>query len=161
VPEGWEFCRLNFVYWLGDGEKQTGESLPSYLESKYLHNKSDATILNSGKIVNPDTRVFWLMAKIRAKFFDVLVRGYIGSTFKTMNIAPNIYERYVQIILEFYKNLFRDNKIGSAIPHLNKKLFHNLIILILPFSEQKRILDRLDIISPILLKYSDLEEQEN
>jgi type I restriction enzyme S subunit len=159
VPESWEFCRLNFVCWLGDGEKQTGESLP-YLEAKYLRGKSDATILNSGKVVNPDTKVILVDGENSGEVFDISERGYIGSTFKTMNIAPNIYERYIQVILEFYKNMFRDSKIGAAIPHLNKKLFHNLIIAVPPYSEQKRILDRLDTITPMLLQYSDYEEKE-
>jgi type I restriction enzyme S subunit len=160
VPEGWEFCRLNFVCWLGDGKKQTGEALP-YLEAKYLRGKSDATILNSGKVVNPNSKVILVDGENSGEVFDIMERGYIGSTFKTMNIAPNIYERYVQIILEFYKNLFRDSKVGAAIPHLNKKLFHNLIIAIPPYSEQKRILDRLDTLTPMLLRYSAVEVQES
>jgi type I restriction enzyme S subunit len=159
VPDSWELCRLNFVCWLGDGEKNTGESLP-YLEAKYLRGKSDATILNSGKVVNPDTKVILVDGENSGEVFDISERGYIGSTFKTMNIAPDIYERYIQVILEFYKNLFRDSKIGAAIPHLNKKLFHNLIITIPPYSEQKRILDRLDTITPMLFLYSDIEEKE-
>jgi type I restriction enzyme S subunit len=160
VPEGWEFCRLNFVCWLGDGEKLTGEPLP-YLEAKYLRGKSDATILNSGKVVNPNSKVILVDGENSGEVFDITERGYIGSTFKTMNIATNIYERYIQIILEFYKNLFRDSKVGAAIPHLNKKLFHNLIIAIPPYSEQKRILDRLDTLTPMLLKYFAFEIQES
>ena len=35
--------------------------------------------------------------------------------------------------------LFRDNKTGSAIPHLNKDLFKNLLIGIPPLTEQQRI----------------------
>ncbi|MDR2918093.1 MAG: restriction endonuclease subunit S [Tannerella sp.] len=159
VPDSWEFCRLNFVCWLGDGEKLTGEPLP-YLEAKYLRGKSDATILNSGKVVNPNTKVILVDGENSGEVFDITERGYIGSTFKTINIAQNIYERYIQIVLEFYKNLFRDSKIGAAIPHLNKRLFHNLIIAIPPLSEQKRIIDKLNTITPLLLKYLDFENKE-
>jgi type I restriction enzyme S subunit len=159
VPDGWEFCRLNFVCWLGDGEKLVGEPLP-YLEAKYLRGKSDATILNSGKVVNPNTKVILVDGENSGEVFDITERGYIGSTFKTINIAQNIYERYIQIVLEFYKNLFRDSKIGAAIPHLNKRLFHNLIIAIPPLSEQKRIIDKLNTITPLLLKYLDFESKE-
>ena len=159
VPENWEFCRLNFVCWLGDGEKITGESLP-YLEAKYLRGKSEATILNAGKVINPNTKVILVDGENSGEVFDIVERGYIGSTFRTMNIASSVNEQYVQIILEFYKNLFRDSKIGAAIPHLNKKLFHNLVIAIPPFSEQKRIIDRLNSITLLILKYCDFEKEE-
>jgi len=159
IPENWEFCRLSFVCWLGDGEKITGESLP-YLEARYLRGKNKATLQKAGKVINPNTKVILVDGENSGEVFDITERGYIGSTFRTMNIAPNIYDQYIQIILEFYKNLFRDSKIGAAIPHLNKKLFQNLIIAIPPFSEQKRIIDRLDITTLLLLKYSVLEKEE-
>ncbi|MDR0207414.1 MAG: restriction endonuclease subunit S, partial [Bacteroidales bacterium] len=159
VPESWEFCCLNFVCWLGDGEKLTGEMLP-YLEAKYLRRKCEATILKAGKVVNPNTKVILVDGENSGEVFDITERGYMGSTFKTMNIALSVDEQYIQIILEFYKNLFRDSKIGAAIPHLNKKLFHNLIIAIPPFSEQKRIIDRLSVITLLILRYFAFEKEE-
>ena len=44
----------------------------------------------------------------------------------------------------YYKDLFRNSKKGSAIPHLNKDLFSNLTITLPPLAEQHRIVDKLD-----------------
>ena len=43
-----------------------------------------------------------------------------------------------------YQDELRNNKIGSAIPHLNKELFFNLIFPFAPIEEQKRIVEIID-----------------
>jgi type I restriction enzyme S subunit len=42
------------------------------------------------------------------------------------------------------KKLLRENKIGSAIPHLNKKLFKEIKVSIPPYKEQQRIVDSIN-----------------
>jgi type I restriction enzyme S subunit len=40
----------------------------------------------------------------------------------------------------------RENKVGSAIPHLNKKIFKELIVPIPPLNEQRRIVNTIETI---------------
>ena len=40
--------------------------------------------------------------------------------------------------------MLRENKVGSAIPHLNKKLFKAINVPIPPYEEQKRIVNAIN-----------------
>jgi type I restriction enzyme S subunit len=40
--------------------------------------------------------------------------------------------------------MLRENKVGSAIPHLNKKIFKEIEIPLPPLAEQKRIVEAID-----------------
>ena len=138
IPSNWEFVRLNTVCWLSDGKKITGELLP-YLEAKYLRRKALPQLLNSGKLVIPPCKVILVDGENSGEIFNISEKGYLGSTFKVLGMVTYMDSEYVNILLDNYKNLFRDSKIGAAIPHLNKTLFKNLIIGIPPINEQKRI----------------------
>ena len=70
-------------------------------------------------------------------------RGYLGSTFKVLQISPCISEEWLHILLMNYRDLFKNSKVGAAIPHLNKNLFRNLIVGIPPLSEQGKIVSRI------------------
>ena len=43
-----------------------------------------------------------------------------------------------------HQKQLRENKVGSAIPHLNKKLFRDLDIFVPPYQEQIRIVKIID-----------------
>ena len=51
---------------------------------------------------------------------------------------------YLLQVINFYRKLLRENKIGSAIPHLNKKLFKEIKVSIPPYKEQQRIVDSIN-----------------
>ena len=51
---------------------------------------------------------------------------------------------YLLQVIKFYKKLLRENKVGSAIPHLNKKLFKEIKVSIPPYKEQRRIVDTIN-----------------
>ena len=42
-------------------------------------------------------------------------------------------------VISLHRKVLRENKVGSAIPHLNKKLFKEIEVPIPPYNEQKRI----------------------
>ena len=91
--------------------------------------------------------------------FDVPFKGYMGSTFKILGASVHFNLQYLNNILDYYKELFRGNKIGAAIPHLNKSLFKSLIIGLPPFSEQKRIVAEIEKFEPLIAEYDKLEQQ--
>ena len=149
LPKNWAFSRLADIAWLEDGIKIDGEQLP-YLDAKTIRGKQTASMLSCGKAIEKGMQVILVDGENSGEVFEVPYRGYIGSTFKVLQVSYGIEKTYVKLILDFYKNLFKDNKTGSAIPHLNKKIFKSLIVAIPPVSEQKSIVEKVNLITTIL-----------
>ena len=149
LPKNWAFSRLADIAWLEDGIKIDGEQLP-YLDAKTIRGKQTASMLSCGKAIEKGMQVILVDGENSGEVFEVPYRGYIGSTFKVLQVSYGIEKSYVKLILDFYKNLFKDNKTGSAIPHLNKKIFKSLIVAIPPVSEQKSIVEKVNLVTAIL-----------
>ena len=149
LPKNWAFSRLADIAWLEDGVKIDGEQLP-YLDAKTIRGKQTASMLSCGKVIEKGMQVILVDGENSGEVFEVPCRGYIGSTFKVLQVSYGIEKSYVKLILDFYKNLFKDNKTGSAIPHLNKKIFKSLIVAIPPVGEQKLIVEKVNLVTEIL-----------
>ena len=158
LPDGWECIRLSTVCWLGDTKKTSGETLP-YLDAKTLRGKTDIAYLNEGKIVDYGTKVILVDGENSGEVFNVPFRGYMGSTFKILGASKEFNIHYLNTILDFYKDVFRDSKIGAAIPHLNKSLFKSLIIGLPPLAEQERIVTEIEKFESLIAEYDKLEQQ--
>ena len=143
LPINWSFVRLSNLCWLDDGTKASGEKLP-YLDAKYHRGKSEITYLTQGKVVEPPCKAILVDGENSGEIFDITEKGYLGSTFKIMQISKCISEEWLHILLNTYRDLFKNNKVGAAIPHLNKNLFRNLIVGLPPIEEQQRITDRIE-----------------
>ena len=55
-----------------------------------------------------------------------------------------MYTDYVLQVINLHRKTLRENKVGSAIPHLNKKLFKTINMPIPPYEEQKRIVNAIN-----------------
>ena len=141
LPENWAFSRLEEVAWLEDAIKSSGEELP-YLDVKTIRGKQNATMLSSGKIIEKGAQVILVDGENSGEVFEIPCRGYMGSTFRILQVSNLVEMDFIRLVLDYYKNLFKDNKTGSAIPHLNKKIFKSLIIGIPPIEEQRSIVNR-------------------
>ena len=73
------------------------------------------------------------------EIFHTPMEGYQGSTMKVLDIDSNMNAQYILYFVKLYQKALRDNKVGSAIPHLNKKMFRELVIPVPPREEQDRI----------------------
>ena len=158
ISDSWVFVRLSTVCWLGDVAKSTGERLP-YLDAKTLRGKTDKTYLIDGKIVDVGKKVILVDGENSGEVFDIPFRGYMGSTFKTLETVSHFNFGYLNVVLDFYRDTFRGNKIGAAIPHLNKNLFKSLLIGIPPIAEQARIVAEIEKFEPLIAEYDKLEQQ--
>ena len=107
--------------------------------------------MTSGRVVGPPCKVILVDGENSGEIFDVKERGYMGSTFKVLQISQAISEDWLHILLLNYRDLFKNSKIGAAIPHLNKNLFRNIIVGVPPLSEQVRIAER------VVLIYKSIE----
>jgi len=138
LPHNWELVKLSELCWLENGEPYSGKELP-YLDVKYLRGKTQKTLLTNGNIVKVNEKVILVDGENSGEVFIVPELGYLGSTLRILKISGQINKNYLQIILDLHRKLFRDNKTGSAIPHLNKKLFTELLVYLPPLAEQERI----------------------
>ena len=142
-PNNWRFVRLSNLCWLDDGIKASGEKLP-YLDAKYHRGKSENTYLTQGKLVEPPCKAILVDGENSGEIFNITEKGYLGSTFKVLQVSKCISEEWLHILLNTYRELFKNSKVGAAIPHLNKNLFRNLIVGLPPVEEQQRITDRVE-----------------
>lgn len=143
LPEGWKWVRQNEVCKLTDGEKLSGIEYP-YLEVKYLRGTKEKVFQSSGKFVIKGTKVILVDGENSGEVFSVPEDGFMGSTFKALSIQ-NVNEKYLQLFITTKKDLYRNNKKGSAIPHLNKELFFNMPFPLPPtLDEQQRIVNRIE-----------------
>lgn len=147
-PSTWSIARLNAVCQLTDGLKTIGKQC--LLDAKYLRGKSSETTVEQGKLVYKGDNIMLVDGENSGEVFTVPQDGYMGSTFKQLWISSSIYEPYVLAFIQFYKEILRNSKKGAAIPHLNKDLFYGLIIGIPSLHEQKRIVQKIELLSQML-----------
>lgn len=143
VPENWCWVYQNVACQLGDGEKRNDEEHP-YLEVKYLRGSKKADIKKTGKYIKTGTKIILVDGENSGEVFVVSEDGYMGSTFKILDISCGVNEKYLLYFVNSKKDLLRNNKTGSAIPHLNKKLFFSLGFPLPPLEEQRRIVKQIE-----------------
>ena len=158
IPGSWEISRLSFVCWLNESSKTAGESLP-YLDAKTLRGKAEIQFVNEGKIVNTGTKVILVDGENSGEVFNVPYKGYMGSTFKILAYSKEINDEYLNFLLLYHKQIFRDNKKGAAIPHLNKMLFKSILIGIPPKEEQEKIVKEIKKYDLLIAEYDKLEQE--
>lgn len=145
----WKMVTLDTVCKLADGKKQQGTAL-KYLDVKFLRGKNDGEIITSGKFVPANSMMILVDGENSGEIFTSPIDGYQGSTFKLLDISEEISKPFLLYIIKSYQKQFRENKVGSAIPHLNKKMFKELEIPLPPLSEQTRIVSKIEEILGLL-----------
>jgi len=145
TPNNWEVIAMQDICYLSEGEKIENKTLP-YLDVKYLRGKGEAKMLTSGKFVSKNSTLILVDGENSGEIFSVESDGYQGSTLKILNVSDFVDRDFIFKILQKEQSTFRESKVGSAIPHLNKKLFKELPVFLPPLSEQKRIVQKIETI---------------
>ena len=143
LPEGWAAAPMQMLCSLVDGEKQSGVERIN-LDVKFLRGEREAKVLSAGKYVAANTLLILVDGENSGEVFRTSVEGYQGSTFKQLAINDNMYTDYVLQVINLHRKTLRENKVGSAIPHLNKKLFKAIDVPIPPYEEQQRIVNAIN-----------------
>lgn len=143
LPENWCWVKLGTICSLEKGEKSEGKELV-YLDAKTLRGMGEPQFRNSGNVVNKDQKVILVDGENSGEVFVVSCQGYMGSTFKIISMSDKVNEMYIRYFIDHNRDKLRNNKIGSAIPHLNKELFYGLELPFPPFSEQSRIVNHIE-----------------
>ncbi len=145
LPLNWCECKLEDVCSLENGIKSTDLNLP-LLDAKYLRGKKEAEYRNNGVVLNSGDYVILVDGENSGEVFSIPQKGIMGSTFKLLNFASFCEKKYVLYFIHSYQDLFRTNKKGAAIPHLNKEIFKNLELPVPPLAEQGRIVEKIEYI---------------
>ena len=138
LPKGWAITSMQNVCQLADGEKQEGIERIN-LDVKYLRGKGEGELTAKGKYVPADSTMILVDGENSGEIFNTPIEGYQGSTFKLLNINSQMYKPFVLYVIKSHQRNLRENKVGSAIPHLNKKLFREIVIWVPPLREQQQI----------------------
>ena len=142
-PKGWAAAPMQMLCSLVDGEKQSGVERIN-LDVKFLRGEREAKALSAGKYVAANTLLILVDGENSGEVFRTPIEGYQGSTFKQLAIRDNMNTDYVLQVINLHRKTLRENKVGSAIPHLNKKLFKAIEVPIPPYEEQQRIVNAIN-----------------
>ncbi len=128
---------------LTDGEKQSGIERIN-LDVKYLRGEHEAKTLTAGKYTAANSLLILVDGENSGEVFRTSIEGYQGSTFKQLTINNNVNTDYILQVIHLHQKTLRENKVGSAIPHLNKKLFRAIEVPMPPYNEQQRIVNAIN-----------------
>ena len=149
LPKGWSVISMQDVCKLKDGIKLDSTPLIN-LDVKYLRGTSAGKVIDSGKFVTANSYMILVDGENSGEVFKTSIDGYQGSTFKLLDIDQNVNEEYILNVINLHRKALRENKVGSAIPHLNKKLFKAISVPLPPYNEQIRIVEAIKSIFNIL-----------
>lgn len=158
VPINWELCRLENLCSLLNPKIGENGKYP-YLNAKFLRNKTDPEIKEKGRFIQTNTKVILVDGENSGEVFLTHEDGYMGSTFRLLDINSQIYDKYILKLIELWRNPLKKSKKGAAIPHLNKDIFNNIFVGIPPFNEQKRIVNQINSLMPLINEYGNYKEK--
>ena len=144
LPGSWCVAPMGMLCSLSDGEKQIGIERIN-LDVKYLRGERDAKTLTAGKFTPANSLLILVDGENSGEVFRTPIEGYQGSTFKRLSIKDDMNTDYVLQVINLHRKILRENKVGSAIPHLNKKLFKEIEVPIPPYKEQQRIVEAINL----------------
>lgn len=138
LPRNWENVSLGMLCWLENRKRTEGRELP-YLDTKTLRGSADKAFISNGIALKNGEKAILVDGENSGEVFAIPYDGYMGSTFKLLSFSNYINQDYILLIIRNYKELLKNNKTGSAIPHLNKNIFNSLPVGLPPLEEQNRI----------------------
>ena len=138
LHDSWTIVPMQMLCSLTDGEKLDGKGMPN-LDVKYLRGERDFKTLTNGRYVAANSLLILVDGENSGEVFRTPIEGYQGSTFKQLHINKNMLAEYILHVINLHRKALRENKVGSAIPHLDKKLFKAIEVPVPPYDEQVRI----------------------
>ena len=138
LPDSWAVVPMQMLCSLTDGEKLDGKGMPN-LDVKYLRGERDFKTQTNGRYVAANSLLILVDGENSGEVFRTPIEGYQGSTFKQLHINENMLAEYILHVINLHRKALRENKVGSAIPHLDKKLFKAIEVPVPPYDEQVRI----------------------
>ncbi|GBU20437.1 hypothetical protein R80B4_00315 [Fibrobacteres bacterium R8-0-B4] len=110
-----------------------------YLDVRYLRRGILPELKQSGRYLECGTPIILVDGENSGEVFFTHENGYMGSTFRELLILKAFDVNFVMLFIRFFQKELRENKTGSAIPHLNKKLFTELPLPLISKNRQRDI----------------------
>ena len=158
IPNNWIWTKQKNICWLSNGVKVKGKKLP-YLEAKVIRRKQSPSFLEEGVVITPYQKIILVDGENSGEIMSPPFEGYMGSTFKILSSTSFFNFDYLIFIFAFNKDLYKNSKIGAAIPHLNKNIFKENYIAIPPLEEQQRIVDKINLLEFFIKQYHEIEQK--
>ena len=98
LPSNWCWTRLGTVCKLDNGEKINNEEL-FYLDAKTLRTQSYEQTRKDGVVVEEGQKIILVDGENSGEIFDIPKRGYMGSTFRILDINQLVNEVYVRYFI--------------------------------------------------------------
>lgn len=143
IPKHWQVEKLGEICILDKGKISTSGSLP-YLEVKFLRGLKSAIYKEEGVLVNNNQVVILVDGENSGEVFQINQKGYLGSTFRIIDTSRELDLNYCVKFILYNKDKFKNSKVGTAIPHLNKKVFNEVKIPLPPLNEQNLIVKKIE-----------------
>ncbi len=174
IPESWEWARLGVISTYGCTKQKVKASdvNPSLwgldlediekggkiLERKTVgerSSKGDKTVFKNGDI---------LYSKLRPYLLKILVAtddGVCSSEIVPFHVYGEIVADYIVTYLKspYVDNLINGTTYGVKMPRVGTETMTALLVPLPPLSEQKRIVDKLNEVLPLVDKYGDVEKE--
>ena len=103
VPTNWELCRLENLCSLLNPKIGENGQYP-YLNAKFLRNRTDPEIKEKGRFIQTNTKVILVDGENSGEVFLTHTDGYMGSTFRLLDINSQIYDKYILKLIELWRN---------------------------------------------------------
>jgi len=149
IPVTWKWARLSQLLALGDGIFSQEPNLP-LIDAAFLRGRGEKRVASNGRFVEINSVIILVDGENSGEIFIAPCDGYLGSTFRKLVVFDKRAWPYIRYFLKMQQDFLHNNKTGSAIPHLNKKLFKEMLIPVPPIEEQKRIVLKLDSVFAVI-----------
>lgn len=131
----------------------SNNGLLPYLEAKVIRGTKNPIFKNEGMFITKGTLIILVDGENSGEVMVVPFNGYMGSTFRILHFNNDVINQdYLSFFILYNKQNLKDNKTGSAIPHLNKKIFNSLSLILPDINKQKSIVHKISLIFDILDK---------
>ena len=104
------------------------QGLHPYLEAKVIRGKKIPRYIQKGSFIQKGTKIILVDGENSGEVMIAPCDGYLGSTFRILKVNEKVNDEYLMWFIEYYKKSLKSNRTGSAVPHLNKKIFYELKI---------------------------------
>ena len=119
------------------------QDLHPYLEAKVIRGKKIPKYIRKGSFIQKGTKIILVDGENSGEVMIAPCDGYLGSTFRILKVNEKVNDEYLMWFIEYYKKSLKSNRTGSAVPHLNKKIFYELKIPLPPINIQEIIVSKI------------------
>ena len=158
LPQGWEQVRLGDIVKISTGKHDANHardnSRYAFYTCSYTPMKCDTYSYEGAGIILPGNGANVGLSIYYEGLFDVYQRTYVLQQY-----TNDFFLKYIHYsLLSNWKEYNTNKMYGGATPYIKLSNIQNYIVLLPPLAEQKRIVEKLEEILPLVDEYGKNEE---